>query len=324
MRKDKKFFLLVEGFLAIMVLIVAILMIQESTEKESARISVIVKDSDSSRWDSFKYGLEMAAADYNVETFIVSTVDSLTAEEEAELLDSEMEQGADGLIVQPLSGEEMEEQLTQCGKKLPVMLVESSLAAEDASLSLPVTKPQHYEMGQTLVEELLHDYGGSLEGKRIGIVSSERDSEAVTERRKGVEDGVAESGGEIIWVVSGYGEASDGLTLSAYPGVDILVALDDRCLVLAGQAVVDGGLHGAVLYGIGNSTEAFYYLDNGYAECLVVPDEFNVGYQSLAELVKNMEYSPKKMESQTVSSTVIRKETLFSGKNENILFTMTQ
>ena len=324
MRKDKKFFLLVEGFLAIMVLIVAILMIQESTEKESARISVIVKDSDSSRWDSFKYGLEMAAADYNVETFIVSTVDSLTAEEEAELLDSEMEQGADGLIVQPLSGEEMEEQLTQCGKKLPVMLVESSLAAEDASLSLPVTKPQHYEMGQTLVEEQLHDFGGSLEGKRIGIVSSERDSEAVTERRKGVEDGIAESGGEVIWVVSGYGEASDGLTLSAYPGVDILVVLDDRCLVLAGQAVMDGGLHGAVLYGIGNSTEAFYYLDNGYAECLVVPDEFNVGYQSLAELVENMEHSPKKMESQTVSNTVIRKETLFSGKNENILFTMTQ
>ena len=31
----------------------------------------------------------------------------------------------------------------------------------------------------------------------------------------------------------------------------------------------------------GNSTEAVYYLDTGIAGCLVVPDEFNVGYQSL-------------------------------------------
>ncbi|MFR2836002.1 MAG: hypothetical protein ACLTCI_04085 [[Clostridium] nexile] len=36
---------------------------------------------------------------------------------------------------------------------------------------------------------------------------------------------------------------------------------------------------GELLYGIGQSTEAIYYLDKGIAECVVVPDEFNVGYQ---------------------------------------------
>ena len=34
--------------------------------------------------------------------------------------------------------------------------------------------------------------------------------------------------------------------------------------------------------------QAVYYLDIGVAECLVVPDEFSVGYQSLTRLAENL------------------------------------
>ena len=78
------------------------------------------------------------------------------------------------------------------------------------------------------------------------------------------------------------------------------------------------------MYGIGNSTEAVYYMDTGFAECLVVPDEFNVGYQSLTEAAESLKHSFPKMQDRTVSYTVIRRDTLFSKENQEVLFTMSQ
>ena len=62
--------------------------------------------------------------------------------------------------------------------------------------------------------------------------------------------------------------------------MDIVIALDDSNLTAIGEYLASSQPHGELLYGIGQSTEAIYYLDKGIAECVVVPDEFNVGYQS--------------------------------------------
>lgn len=76
----------------------------------------------------------------------------------------------------------------------------------------------------------------------------------------------------------------DAKLLKQQEKVDYLFALDDRSLVEAGKAVKENEIYGSMIYGIGCSTEAAYYLDTGEAECLLVPDEFNVGYESLVEL----------------------------------------
>ena len=56
----------------------------------------------------------------------------------------------------------------------------------------------------------------------------------------------------------------------------------------------------------------------------MVPDEFNVGYQSVKEAVKRARTLRGAIKNQTVSHTVIRRETLFSEENQEILFTMSQ
>lgn len=70
--------------------------------------------------------------------------------------------------------------------------------------------------------------------------------------------------------------------------------------------------------------EAFYYLDTGEIQCLVVPDEFNRGYQSVAELSDSLRRFRKKPERNTVSYSTVRRETLFSKENQEVLFTMSQ
>ena len=98
MKKDKKVFILIEVVLAMLVLIVLLFMFQERADQGVKKIAVIVPNSDHSRWASFKYGLQMAETDFDVETVVVSTGETLTAEEEAELMESEIDNGADGIL----------------------------------------------------------------------------------------------------------------------------------------------------------------------------------------------------------------------------------
>lgn len=104
------------------------------------------------------------------------------------------------------------------------------------------------------------------------------------------------------------------------------VGIEGKKIVLLGTggAATAIAVQAAVLYGIGHSMEAFYYLDTGEIQCLVVPDEFNRGYQSVAELSDSLRRFMKKPERNTVSYSTVRRETLFSKENQEVLFTMSQ
>ena len=112
--------------------------------------------------------------------------------------------------------------------------------------------------------------------------------------------------------------------MKSKPKVDIVVALDDTSLTSAGECAAAADLKGAVVYGIGNSTEAMYYLDTGIVECVVVPDEFNVGYKSFTEASKKLKRFFYEMRDQMISHTVVRRDTLFIKENQELLFTMSQ
>ena len=47
----------------------------------------------------------------------------------------------------------------------------------------------------------------------------------------------------------------------------------------------------------------------------MVPDEFNVGYQSFQEVAEKLGHSLRKMEDRETDYTVIRRDTLFTKEN---------
>ncbi len=324
MKNSKKTFILIEVVLGILVMILAATMILGNTKEDLQKISVVVQDSDDTQWAAFRYGLRMAAQDQGVEMFVVGTESMMTVDEQEAVIEQELNNGADAVIVQPVSGDGEEEMLQRVSSRVPVMLAGTAASAEGGTASLPIVEPDNYSMGKVLAEELLEDYAGSLKGKTLGIVAETGDTEDSRNRRKGFEDGIEGADARILWSAAGsFGEAEEN-TLGEFPGADIVIALDDNSLTAAGECAVSNDLHGAVLYGIGNSTEAVYYLDTGIAECLVVPDEFNVGYRCMTEVAQSLRsffYEPR---SCTVSHTVIRREEIFSQKNQELLFTMNQ
>ena len=152
---------------------------------------------------------------------------------------------------------------------------------------LHTIEPDHYHMGADLAQSFWKTYRGNLIGKKIGIYSQHATSEAVIKRKKGICDTLKGSGAEILWSVSKENDSKEKINLQTQRKVDIVMALDNAKLCGSRGGGKDNDLYGAVLYGIGNSTEAVYYLDAGWAQCLVAPDEFDAGYEALQSLLKN-------------------------------------
>lgn len=306
-------FIFIEAVLGVMVLLLAFLMLREKNVDRSYQISVIVENADDKQWSAFKYGLKMAAEDKGAEMVMVSTGAALSQEEEKKLIEEEIKNGADGVIIQPVSGEDTQQILKKFSNKAEIMLIDDTLADTE---EFPVIQPDAYKMGKTLAEELLKDYGGNLEGKTLGILTGEEGLKSSAEKEKGFTETLQNTGAEILW--------SDTQITENMPEADFVVALDDNSLREAGERAAANNLHGAIVYGIGNSTQSVYYLDMGIAECLVIPDTFNVGYQSLTELVNKLEKAFYEYENQEISYTVMRKENMFSKENQEVIFTMSQ
>lgn len=322
MKTNRKWLIILEAALAVTIIVLAVVMLWGENGREVNKISVIIQNSDDTQWSAFKYGLRMAAQDRGIEMFVVSTGGTLTPEEEESIIEWEINNGADAVIVQPVPG--TEEMLQRIERKVPVMLVEHTASKDRDSSMLPVTAPDNYAMGAALAKELLKDYNKMMEGKTLGILTETKESEAAVNREKGFADALKDTGAEILWSVSDSSQEAAGHTLEIQRKVNFVIALDDSSLKMAGAYSAANNLHGAMVYGIGTSTEAVYYLDMGYAECLVVPDEFNVGYESLTETAEKLKHYFGKMEDKEVSHTVMRRDNLFTKENQEILFTMSQ
>ena len=94
--KNKRRWLILEGVLAILVILVAVAMLREKNGKEQGKISVIVENSDDYQWSAFRYGVEMAARDEDVEVFVVNVnnrIKILFGKEYGLLVESEPDEG---------------------------------------------------------------------------------------------------------------------------------------------------------------------------------------------------------------------------------------
>ena len=319
MMNNKKGFVLTEVILMIMVIGLALMMISGQNKKALDKVSVILENAGDSQWSALKYGLKMAAEEEGIELVVVDVEEGLDAEAQKKVFEREIEDGA--LIVQPVLDKNDQEVLKKIEKRVPVMLVGYEAEKGETRYDLPVIKEDNYEMGQALAEEMLKDFEGNIEEKKIGLLLASTDSNMLSSRECGFKDALEDKNANILEL------SLDSLLdreENTESKVDIVIALDDSNLTAIGEYLASSQPHGELLYGIGQSTEAIYYLDKGIAECVVVPDEFNVGYQSLSEVARKLDHYFENMKKQTVSYSVIRKETLFSKENQELLLTMSQ
>ena len=323
MKSGRKTFIRTEFFLGILVLISIGFIIYNRTLDRTEIIAVIVPDIDGGQRSAFQYGLKAAAQEFDVNIVLINKENLETMDDEVEAVAKEIEKGVDGIILQPITNSGEESRIKQVIGKVPIMIVGDSFVKDGSSIFQTI-EPDHYQMGVDLAKKLLEDHNGNLSGKTIGIYSQKSDSTAICKREEGVIDTLKESGAEILWSVSKEDASKEVVNLQTQRKVNIVIALDNDSLVEAGESAVQNDLYGALIYGIGNSAEAIYYLDSRWVECVIVPDEFDAGNQSVAELVRRLRKRYYTMQNHEVAYTVLTRENLFLKENQNILFTISQ
>ncbi len=299
-------------------------------QEESYRISVIVNNSNSDRWISLRLGLEQAARDCNVNINYVSTGILADVEEETAIINRELENGAEGIIVQMVSSEEGA--LKFGGAAVPaLMLLESDVKPENL---YALSGPDNIEIGRAVADAVKKDFGYELEGKKIGILTGNDKMLSIQQRLKGLTESLADTQADIVWQLSceqtkdgGAKELTDQMEQ-----VDIVAALEndetekmtDYMLNYTEPAQDEDSGQNIALYGVGCSEKVVYYLDRGLIDTLVVPNEFNLGYQSMQEVVNQLKYHLDRANDSKVDFLVVDQNNLYDKENQKVLFPIVQ
>lgn len=324
MKRNKVYFGILILILVIIIVWASYSMLNVGKSEESYSVSVIVNDSNNDRWIALRQGLEQAAGDYNIDLNYVSTGEIQNAEEQMILVNRELDNGADGIIIQPIDSEESSKQLEEISSRVALVLLESDAVPEDL---FTLTSPNNYGMGMALVEAITQDLGAELSGKTVGIVCGSQDQLAMEQRLIGVQEGLAKEQVQIMWMVEEIpeqGGAAEGMAGMETP--DVVIALENE----GTERLVDylvtgtGASKNCLLYGVGCSEKTVYYLDKGVIQTLVVPNEFNMGYLSMETIADQLDYHLSEGEDSQVNYLVINRDNLYEEDNQKILFPIVQ
>lgn len=289
-------------------------------KEEVHRVSVIVNNSSSDRWIPMRAGLLQAASDYDIDLNFVSAGAFQTAEEEIAIINRELENGAEGILVQMVSSDEQTGELAEIVARTALMLLETDVMPEDVYAFAGVNNAA---VGAALAEAIRTDFGDDLTGKTIGVLCGNQKQAAMRQRLKGFTEGISETKAAVTWMIDGtYDAKSGGDAIQRAGQVDIIAALEND----ETERMIDmpAGKARAGLYGVGCSEKTVYYLDKGVLHALVVPNEFHMGYQSMEALAKQLCYRLTKAENCETEYLVVTRENLYEENNQKVLFPIVQ
>ena len=319
MKKSKITFLLAELILVVFAGIFIHQIFREDVPEK--RVAVIIQNSGDKRWDGLINGLKQSAKVNSLHLIICNTDDIESAQDEKALIDEQIENDVDAFIICPAPGKDTKDMLSQIGD-IPFVLITQDVYMEDSSSpsGYVTIKPDNYQIGYTLGQQLLRQDAGGLEGKSVGVVTGFADTEESVSQKNGLKDALDGSGCEIRWEYSRDGEQDICSMVNLLGKVDYMVVMDTYALDELGANAVDGLYNGAVIYGMGTSVKSVALLDAGNIACLVVPDGYGVGYSSVKEIAERLDSRWYTMQSHEEQIKTIYREDLFSEDVERFLY----
>ena len=309
MKKNKLTFILTE---LVLVVLAAFFISRIFADNEpQKRVAVIVEDSGNKRWDALMNGLKQSAKNNNMHLIICNTDLIESAEDEKELINEQLQNNP---------GRETKDMLGQLQGEKPFILISEDAYVKGTSGYVTV-KPDNYKIGQMLAEQLIQNDTEQLENKKIGVVLGRAETEEAANRIAGLKDGLEGYDCEIAWEYN-YAGGNQNISdiIASKEQVDYLAVLDNWALEELGEAAEENKYHGAQIYGVGSSEKAIVLLDNQNIKCLLVPDDYEMGYKSMDEIAKKLEHSFYKMNSCETKVKTIYKEDLYSKDIERFLY----
>lgn len=287
-------------------------MVDQRKYDDYVAVSVIVNDSSNVRWDAFREGLEQGAEDNHVHLNLVSTGTFQNAQEEQIIVKREIDGEADGVIVEPYSSEADTILPTESTK--PIVLVETGIETDKLFTSVMT---DHRKLGESLADAAIK--GGEA---RVGILSGNQSQLGMRQRLEGAKKRLSEAGVEVSWVLSEkeFYKKIRNMEYFADNQVDAVVSLENSDTEKAVDLLFNDDSISWRIYGEGCSEKLVYYLDKGLIQELIVPNEYYMGYQSMAMAAQNIRYYTDKTDQIEVEFFEVTKENLYDEETSWILF----
>ena len=99
-----------------------------------------------------------------------------------------------------------------------------------------------------------------------------------------------------------------------------MVVIDTQAVDTLGEHAENGVYKDAKIFGVGTSMKSIALLDAGQVQCLVIPDGYGIGYESVEEIEKELTRTFYTLKSHEKEVKVIYKEDLFSDEIERFLY----
>ena len=283
-------------------------------EKTMPRVSVIVEDSSNERWTAFRLGIDQAAREYGVDVAFIASPEFESAQDQKNLIRQEAAGGADALILSLYDSE-----MTDIGTNtMKIVFVETD-GIRDSSAGSAAVVPSGRKMGEALGEMLLKK-SGPAPYVSVFIGNLLRYSEK--EMLLGLTETVEGAGGSILLIETDREYMMTALTRSKE--ADAIAVLEDPLLMRAAELSVSEELPGGRLFGIGCSPSNISYLDRGVISGMIIPNEFTMGYQSLAQLSRCLSNDIPVMKDIEIGFSGVLTEEVHDPENEKLLFPVVQ
>ena len=322
MKKKRKqitiilFLLLVLSFL----LLLSDTLLSEKS-KRIYNISIIVRGKNSESLMIMKQGIDQAASEMNADISFVTLSEENSAIEQKELIEREIKNKVDAIIISPVDYEKMTEPIENAMKKVPVILIESTVESEHVLSSISC---DNYKLGVSLGEEMIK-MGNTR--ANIAIVKNNLECSSVKERYDGFMSVIKNTENICtFWEITGekqvtyYNEAKQLLTDN---NVDAIVTFDPGILEMVAEAKKDvSSLNkektSVEIYGTGSTSKIISLLEDKVINATAMQNEFNVGYLGVKTAVRVI--NGENVENEAIYSTVINSQNMYSEENQRLLF----
>lgn len=322
MKKKKK----VIAYILLITLIFAILILKENifsnNENKVYNISIITRGKMNESRRIMKSGAEQAASEVNANIKFISLSKENSIEEQIENIKKEISNEADAILIDPADYEELREVIEKTNKDKPVVLIDSDISGKH---KINKVSCDNYALGVDLAREILNH---QVKDEKVVVVKNGLNCSRIKERYDGFIDTMKKSNNTILyWDMSDeesekyYSQAKSFLQ---YNSVDSIVTFDSYILQNIGEAKRSLNAEGSdtecsiKLYGAGSDSKIISLLENRQITAIATENEFNIGYLGVKNAVDKI--SGKKIEDNTIRSTVINSDNMYSKENQRLLF----
>lgn len=286
---------------------------------ERTKVSVILEDMNKERWKIMQLGLDAAAKESGTDITVILLDDTMPESQKVDIISREIDNGAEGIIMNSANGAKLLEYLDLISNKIPVAFVGTQIGSENVHACI---EADNYRLGKEIAESILEDKEVSIEHISIGIIKGKITTLAGEERLRGFQD-AADSNGklEIKWIVDEspvFTESKIESNLRDNP-VDCVVTLDNWSTDYVTKYILNQESQ-VSLYGMGITEQDYYYLDKGIIDKLFVVDEFVMGYKSLNMIMNRISKQEDMGSIEYVDYKKITRENLFDEDNQHLLF----